>query len=181
MLGAQHKVATDALSWFGKFVNRGLWNKDALMQSGAQSSRQLYPCKHACVCSRRAQRKFRERQRTRLQDRESKIAELSQHVEQLRLRMAELERTNAALQAAGAPRALDAPALSTSPGPGPSPRLGAAEAPKRELAAVRQAPGWPGSRGESAVLSADGRIVFLRQGARQRTVASPWLHCFVPP
>ena len=69
-------------------------------------------CKSACMCSRRAQRKFRERQRTRLQDSESKIAELSQHVEQLRLRMAELERANAALQAAGAPRALDAPAPS---------------------------------------------------------------------
>ena len=131
--------------------------------------------------SRRAQRKFRERQRTRLQDSESKIAELSQHVEQLQLRMAELERTNTALQAASAPSALEAEAPSASAGPGPSPQPSAAEAPGRGLVALPQPPGCPGSRGECPVLSEDGSIVFLRQGARQRCAASPRLHCSICP
>ncbi|KAK9821558.1 hypothetical protein WJX81_001441 [Elliptochloris bilobata] len=55
--------------------------------------------------NRRAQRKFRERQRSRLEDSESKVAALSQQVEQMQLRMAELERSNAALQAANVARA----------------------------------------------------------------------------
>ena len=180
MLGAQHEFQPMPYPGLANLSSQGLGTRMRWYIRGAQLSRQLCTCQSACACSRRAQRKFRERQRTRLQDSESKIAELSQHVEQLRLRMAELERTNAALQAAGAPRALDAPGPATLPSPGPSPRTGAAEAPKRELAAVPLAPGWPGSREESAVLSEDGSIVFFRQGACQRIVVSPLLHCFIP-